>query len=166
MDAFPITIRPVRADDVQACVRVIQSAFATVAEEFEITENNAPRFTAFAVNEERLLWQMENEDRLMFVCCAGDEIVGYYSLLFAGDRSCELNNVSVLPEMRHLGIGGALLQHSFRQARERGCKVMHIGIVEENIRLRRWYEWYGFQHTGTEKFEFFPFTCGYMKKEL
>jgi N-acetylglutamate synthase-like GNAT family acetyltransferase len=29
--------------------------------------------------------------------------------------------------------------------------------------LRKWYEGYGAIHTGTEKFDFFPFTCGYMK---
>lgn len=43
---------------------------------------------------------------------------------------------------------------------------MNIGIVEENIVLRSWYEKYGFVHTGTEKFDFFPFTCGYMEKQL
>lgn len=25
---------------------------------------------------------------------------------------------------------------------------------------------FGFIHTGTQKFYFFPFTCGYMKKDL
>ena len=28
---------------------------------------------------------------------------------------------------------------------------MHIGIIEENQVLRKWYEAYGFVHTGTEK---------------
>ena len=43
---------------------------------------------------------------------------------------------------------------------------MNIGIVEENKRLRKWYEDNGAVHVGTKKFDFFPFTCGYMKKEL
>ena len=43
---------------------------------------------------------------------------------------------------------------------------MRIGIVEENQVLRKWYEAYGFLHTGTEKFDFFPFTCGYLVKDL
>ena len=37
---------------------------------------------------------------------------------------------------------------------------------EENIQLRKWYEQSGAVHTGTKKFDFFPFTCGYMVKEL
>ena len=51
-------------------------------------------------------------------------------------------------------------------AKELGCNVMNIGIVEENVRLREWYEKAGAVHVGTHKFDFFPFTCGYMKKEL
>ena len=43
---------------------------------------------------------------------------------------------------------------------------MHIGIVEENKLLRAWYERYGFIHLGTKRFDFFPFTCGYMVYHL
>ena len=43
---------------------------------------------------------------------------------------------------------------------------MKIGIVEENKKLRKWYEAHGFIHTHAEKFDFFPFTCGYMEREL
>ena len=47
-----------------------------------------------------------------------------------------------------------------------GCTQMEIGIVEENRRLRAWYEAHDFVHTVTKKFDFFPFICGYMRKEL
>ena len=43
---------------------------------------------------------------------------------------------------------------------------MNIGIVEENIKLRKWYEANGAEHIGTKKFDFFPFTCVYMRKEI
>ena len=41
-----------------------------------------------------------------------------------------------------------------------------IGIVEENKVLRKWYDSLGFIHIGTKKFDFFPFTCGYMEVEV
>jgi hypothetical protein len=47
-------------------------------------------------------------------------------------------------------------------ARKQRCQVMRLSIVEENTVLRQWYEQNGAVHTGTEKFDFFPFTCGYM----
>ena len=54
-------IREVKREDIPECVGVIKRSFMTVAEQFGLTEQNAPRFTAFATTEERLLWQMENE---------------------------------------------------------------------------------------------------------
>ena len=59
-----------------------------------------------------------------------------------------------------------MIDHAFGKAKELNCNVMNIGIVEENVRLRKWYEKAGAVHVGTHKFDFFPFTCGYMKKEL
>jgi ribosomal protein S18 acetylase RimI-like enzyme len=93
-------------------------------------------------------------------------IRGYYSLLLKENGECELGNLSVLPEFRHRGIGEALLNHAVCKARQQGCRIMHLSIVEENTLLRRWYEKHGAVHTGTEKFDFFPFTCGYMQLEI
>ena len=93
-------------------------------------------------------------------------LIGYYSLLLQDNKECELNNLCVLPAYRHRKLGEALLLHAVREAMVHGYRHMTIGIVEENKQLRAWYEKYGFIHTGTEKFDFFPFTCGYMKKPL
>ena len=72
-------IRKVERADITECVRVIRESFRTVADEFGFTKENAPRFTAFAMTEEWLLWQMEGEHRLMFadvedgiICASGN----------------------------------------------------------------------------------------------
>lgn len=159
-------IRPVRKEELSRCVEVIRCSFLTVAKEYGFTEENAPRFTAFATNVGRLEWQY-HEGRPMFVY--GDEngeIIGYYSLHLQENGECELNNLCVLPEHRHGKIGETLLKHAFETAASLDCKQINIGIVEENISLRKWYESYGAEHIGTKKFDFFPFTCGYMKKVL
>ncbi len=88
------------------------------------------------------------------------------NLLLQDNCECELNNLAVLPEYRHQGIGRKLLDHSYESARDCGCKLINIGIVEENRLLRKWYEQNGAVHTGTKKFDFFPFTCGYMVKKI
>lgn len=102
----------------------------------------------------------------MLVYDDNGQILGYYSLLRQNKTECELNNLCVLPEHRHRGIGKELLEHAVMEARNMGCTVMNIGIVEENRKLRRWYEENGAVHTGTEKFDFFPFICGKMRKML
>ena len=75
-------------------------------------------------------------------------------------------NLAVFPEHRHRGIGSSLLKHAVETAGKQNCRVMSLGIVEENTTLRNWYEQHGAVHTHTEKFDFFPFTCGYMKISL
>jgi len=159
-------IREVRREDIPECVRVIRNSHRTVADEFGFTPENAPRYVAFATDENRLIWHMEHEHRLMFLDEENGVIRGYYSLLLKQDGECELGNLSVLPEYRHQGIGTELLRHAAGIARERQCGTMRLSIVEENAVLRKWYEENGAVHTGTEKYDFFPFTCGYMKIQL
>ena len=159
-------IREMRREEIPVCVDIIRKSFQTVADEFGFTVENAPRFTAFATTGERLLSQMDGEHRPMFVCEEDGVICGYYSLLIQENNECELNNLAVLPEYRHKGIGKQLLEHAVITARNSGCKLMNIGIVEENQRLRKWYESNGAIHLGTHKFDFFPFTCGYMRISL
>ena len=132
-------IRKAERADLPECVRVIQNSFQTVADEFGFTEENAPRFTAFATTEERLVWQMDGEHRLMYLDEEDGRICGYYSLRLNGNGTCELGSLSVLPEYRHRGIGEALLKHSAKTAREQHCSVMKLSIVEENTVLRKWY---------------------------
>lgn len=159
-------IREVRREEIPICAQVIKKSFMTVADEYGFTEENAPRFTAFATTTDRLFWHMDNEKRPMYVFEEDGVLCGYYSLFLQENGECELNNLAVLPEYRHKGIGKQLLEHAFIIAKEAGCKIMNIGIVEENTVLRSWYELNGAIHIGTKKYDFFPFTCGYMKKEL
>ena len=157
-------IRYMSMEEIPKCVSVVRNAFLTVANELGFTQENAPRFTAFATDEGRFGYQFCKEKRPMFVYMIGDKIVGYYSLAFLNETDAELNNLAVLPEYRHKGIGRKLLGDCFEKARESGRVKLKIGIVEENRVLRKWYENNGFEHTGTKKFDFFPFTCGYMEK--
>ena len=159
-------IKQVNEKDLAECVKVIKESFATVANEFGFTADNSPRFTAFATTEDRLKWHLLDEHRPMYAFCDKGLIVGYYSLLIQDNKECELNNLCVIPAYRHKGIGEALLMNAFKVARELGCTKVNIGIVEENTVLRRWYETFGFVHVGTQKYDFFPFTCGYMEKIL
>lgn len=159
-------IREINQDDIAQCVNIIRESFITVANEFGFTEDNASRFTAFATTIECLDWHLNGEHRPMYGYFDDNKLVGYYSLLLQDNQECELNNLCVLPEYRHSGIGYILLNNAFDNARKMNCKKMNIGIVEENQVLRKWYEKYGFVHIGIKKYDFFPFTCGYMFKIL
>lgn len=160
-------IKEIGEHDIAECAAVIRESFFTVAKELGFTVDNAPRFTAFAITEDGLLFQFKREHRPMYAYyddCS--KIIGYYSLSLQDNHECELNNLCVLPQYRHKHIGAKLLEDAHMRARKAGCEKMTIGIVEENTILRKWYEENGFIHLGTKKFDFFPFTCGYMEKSL
>ncbi len=166
VSALPEHLRRMSLEEIPECVQVIRKSFQTVADEFGFTVENAPRFTAFATDEGRLYYQFHEEKRPMYVYLVGKKIVGYYSLALRDDGSAELGNLSVLPEYRHKGIGAKLMTDAMLRAKAFGKTVMKLSIVEENQMLRKWYEGFGFVHTGTQKFDFFPFTCGYLEREL
>ena len=56
-------IREVTLEELSECVQVIQNAFKTVADQYGFTIENAPRFTAFSINENRLKQQLCVEKR-------------------------------------------------------------------------------------------------------
>ena len=161
-------IKEIDKSEIAECVSVIRKSFLTVADEFGFTVENAPYHTAFATTEEKLLNQLEYEHRLMvaFYDDGNGKIQGYYSLQYLENSECELSNLCVLPEFRHKKIGEALIEDAFARAKSNNCTKMKISIVEENKVLRKWYEAHGFIHTHTIKYDFFPFTCGYMERKL
>lgn len=158
-------IRKLTENDFEEAVNVICNSFMTVAKEFNITRENAPAFTAFATDENKLRIWMYEQNRPMYGYFDDGKMAGYYNLMIK-DKECELGSLSVLPEYRHKKIGRTLLADSLSKASEYGCTVMKLSIVEENKVLRKWYEDQGFIHTGTVKYDFFPFTCGYLEKRL
>lgn len=157
-------IEEVNEKDIFECVNVIRDSFATVADEFGFTAENAPKFTAFATTEERLKWHLFGEHRRMYAFWDNGKIVGYYSLLLQSNNECELNNLCVLPTYRHRKIGQELLFHAFNTAKKTNCVKINIGIVEENKKLKNWYEQFGFTHTGTKKYDFSRLPVGIWKR--
>lgn len=106
-----------------------------------------------------------SDGRLMYAYFYANKIIGYYSLVL-NENKCEINNLCVLPEYRHNNIGKKLLEHALEKAKEQGCSKIEISIVEENKKLKAWYKKFGFKTTYIKKYDFFPFTCGYMEKTI
>lgn len=157
-------IRKVKISDLDICADLIRQSFLPIAEKFNITKENSPNYVAFSTDCNKLKNQYDN-GREMFVYTDNDKIIGYFSLQITDDE-CELNNLCVLPEYQHKGIGKELLSYAILLARQHNISKMKLSIVEENIKLKNWYSSFGFVHTHTMKYEFFSFTCGYMEMEL
>lgn len=109
-------INEIDKNDISECVTVIKESFMTVADRFGFTAENAPGFTAFATDEAKLLYWMNEQYSPMVGYYENDKLVGYYNLLFQENCKCELSSLCVLPEYRHSGIGNALLNDALIKA--------------------------------------------------
>ena len=151
-------------EQLNICLDIIRSSFMTVAEEFGITKNNCPSHTAFMTIDK--LEKQFNDGRPMFLFYQDANPVGYFFLAKCSDDEWELNNLAVLPEYRHLGIGKAMVDYAVAVVKNYGGNKISIGIIEENILLKNWYLKLGFTHISTRKFEHLPFTVGFMELNL
>ena len=154
-------IRQLRREELADAARVVRGAFATVAGEFGLTKENCPTNGAF-LPEGRLEAQFDAGVR-MAGAFDGDVMIGFAVLDLSDAEKPELEKLSVLPQSRHQGAGKLLVGWAAEQARAAGAAALRIGIIEENVRLRAWYEGLGFAHTGTRVFAHLPFTVGFME---
>ena len=143
------------------CLEVIHLSFATVADEFGLNSENCPTNGAFMPLE-----RLENDFKkgnLMFAICEGKKAVAFMQLSKNGSGAIEMEKIAVLPQFRHNGHGKKLLDYAKQKSKELGATKITIGIIEENVRLKNWYESNGFIHKGTKMFPHLPFTVGFME---
>lgn len=157
-------IRVESKEQLDICLDIVHKSFQTVAYELNLTKDNCPSHTAF-IPIDKLVSQFDN-GTAMFLYQYNGRFVGYFSLSL-NDDCVELNNLAVLPEYRHLGIGKELVDYAILYSKHTlGASKIRIGIIEENSVLKEWYEKIGFVHIGTKKFEHLPFTVGFMETEV
>ncbi len=164
---LPVSIVPISTGPaLRECARVIRRSFITVAEEFGLTERNAPTNPAFIKDE--AVKSAASRGCNFFGLREGSTLAGCAAIERArSDESLYfIERVAVLPEKRHRGYGALLVGHAIEQARRAGAKRVSIGIIDENEILKRWYERQGFQVTGTQRLGQLPFTVCFMEMPL
>ena len=159
-----VFISEVKASDLLRCLDVIRQSFKTVADDFGLRYENCPGHTSFITPD--VLDAQMNRGWHMYALYAEEDIIGYMSVSKESDDSCELHNLAVLPEYRHNGFGKLLLDHAKEAVKSLGGNTIKISIIEENTVLKNWYIANGFVHTGTKKFDYLPFTSGYLERKL
>lgn len=146
------------------CQNIIQTSFKTVAENFGLTVENCPNHTSF-ITEDKLKKQF-SDGADMFLYEKDEKYIGYFSLIKKSRSVYELDNLSVFPEFRHMGIGREMVEYAKNYANLKNGETISIGIIEENTVLKEWYKQLGFEHKGTKKFEHLPFTVGFMELSI
>ena len=107
-------------------------------------------------NADQLAKELGDENNKFFFAEAGDVAAGY--IFFSEDYSCfplmkqwkalELKRIYVLKEYHGKGIAQKLLDYYFEYVHEQEYEVAWLGVWENNLRARRFYEKYGFVNSG------------------
>ena len=159
-----VAIKRVEYSELDKCAKLIRDSFSTVAEEFGLTCRNCPTNGAF-IKTSRLVTDW-NKGNLMFGLYHNTVLVGFMELELTASDIYELEKLAVHPDFRHLGYGTALLSYARQIAMENHMSKISLGIIEENTRLKCWYQNHGFMHIRTVNFKHLPFIVGFMEQKI
>ncbi|GCF93185.1 hypothetical protein NRIC_10760 [Enterococcus florum] len=159
-----IWFKQVSAEETEDCAAVIRASFATVAEEFALTIDNCPTNGAFT-QAYHLVEDLER-GKLLYGVFYQKTLIGFFELLAKQNQEYALEKVAILPEYRHRGYGSLTMVYIKALVKVNGGKAIQVGIIEKNIRLKKWYEQHGFIHLETKQINSLPFDVGLMKLEM
>lgn len=165
MDAQPTLIELQDDALLEPCAEVIRAAFATVADARGLTHESAPTFPAWLTADR--LREARAKGTRCFAAMDGPRPVGFAALEAGREAGVfYLERLAVLPAVRHAGLGRRLVEHAAAAARAAGAAALSIGIIDDELVLKRWYETLGFTVTSTRRFPHLPFTVCYMERKL
>ena len=158
------TIREVEPIEFLESARIIREAFLTVAAEFNFTKENNPTNGAF-IHEDRLLEEY-NKGIQMFGLFEDSKQAGFMAIEKKDTETYYLEKLAVTPAFRHRGYGSSLMDYARDFVSRAGGHRISIAIINENARLKRWYEQYGFVQTGLKQFDHLSFTVCFMEIKI
>jgi len=157
-------IRVITERPLEPSVEIIRRSFGTVAEEKGITEQNAPRFTAF-ITAERLEETRRNNSVFWGLFVSGKQ-VGFVAVEKEPEGKYWMKRLAVLPEFRHGGSGKALVDAAISYTRSQGEKKLYIAVAGDRGVLNDWYLAMGFRESSVQKFPHLPFSVAFMELDI
>lgn len=152
--------------DLLGCVQLLRSAFGTVAIEFGLTETSAPTNPAY-VTIEKLTEYLWKPVVLYGLFC--EEALAGCIVIESSKQDKDtfyIERLAVSPAQRHHGYGALLLDFALNKIKESGGTIASIGLMDNNDRLKTWYQTKGFVQTGCKSIEYLPFKVCFMSKTL
>jgi len=153
-------IREADSNDVSLISGLVSECFRDVAERFNLTLENCPKHPSHCTDE----W-IENDFArgVTFYILESDVMaLGCVAIEKADPDICYLERLGVLPEARRNGLGRALVDHIISRAKRIGAKQISIGIIADDVELKRWYLKMGFVEGETKEFDHLPFLVLFM----
>jgi ribosomal protein S18 acetylase RimI-like enzyme len=154
----------INENELENSVKVIANSFQTVAVELNLSKDNCPTHPSFVTLQQ--LNEMKRKGLKLFGLFENDMQIGFVAAEKKKHKIYNIEKLAVLPEYRHKGYGGKLLEMTEDYVKNAGGEKLSIGIINEHTVLKKWYETKGFKETVVMKFEHLPFTVCFMEKTL
>ena len=74
-----------------------------------------------------------------------------------------INDLAILPEYQNRGFGSELIQFSKETACQHKCIKIRLGMIDDNIKLKKWYEKHGFRTVQLVKYDKVTYMVGKME---
>ena len=150
--------------ELENSAKVVADSFRTVAVEFNLNKDNCPTHPSLVTLKQ--LTEMKRKGLKLFGLFEDDVQVGFVAVEKKKHKVFNLEKLAVLPEHRHMGHGGKLIEFAAEYAKNAEGEKLSIGIINEHTVLKKWYATKGFKETSAVKFEHLPFTVCFMEKTL
>jgi ribosomal protein S18 acetylase RimI-like enzyme len=153
-------------EELPQCVSLLRAAFGTVAEEFGLTEANAPTNAAFTTID-NLQKHLQN-GMTLYGMLSDSNLVGCVAVKKskADGLVFYIERLAVAPEQRHHGYGDKLLAFAMEKIHERGGTTASIGLMDNNAKLKEWYLSKGFVQHDCRRIGSLPFKVCFMSKSV
>ncbi len=143
------------------CLYVIHTGYEPVAVLFGLTNENCPHRGRADLPLEVLEEEFASGIK-MYGYRKENTMVGFLSLNIEKTK-LKINDVVVLPEFWNRGVGTALLEYAKDMAAEQDIPRVSLGMIDDNRKLKKWYERNGFVTVSYKQYPGAPFLAGYME---
>lgn len=148
-------------EQLPACLEILKCGYENTAVTFGMTEENCPYRGRTRLPYQVLAQEYDN-GCMMYAYMHNQEIVGFLSLSADG-QTLHINDIVIHPRFQNHGFGSALMRFAKEQAKALHCTKIKLGMVHDNLPLRRWYEKAGFVTTKLIKYDKVSYTVGTME---
>lgn len=157
-------IHSVEEHQLPMCLQTLHAAFGESAKRFGYTKETYPSSGAYITLGE--LKEAKANGVHMYAACVDGRIAGYVQLEKVDNGVYAFRRFAVLPEYQKLGIGRALVSHCRDRAALYGGKKLTLLMINDNTKLKEFYESNGFHTVRTAKDDSYPFEYSIMELDI
>lgn len=149
-------IKPITKSDLKDCLKIFHQGYETVAIKFGLTEENYPDRGGACLPLQKPQADFE-KGALMFGYFCNEKLVGFLGIKMHDNGIC--SSLTLLHSANTAITAAAKLCQPFARKPQKPLGAQSIiGQIEDNKRLRQWYENNGFVNAGYKNYKGAPYT--------